>query len=92
MTDALMKHPFAITSKLPPEFGYSNAFASGTLNWELTESTTTSTGGGRMADDAVLKLVKELVSYTREDEDLVARQLQLKTLFSTIMTHPTFIS
>ena len=82
MTDALMKHPYAITSELPPEFGYPKAFASGTLNWELTESTTTSTGGGRMADDAVIKLVKELVSYTREDEDLVARQLQLKTIFS----------
>ena len=82
MADYPTKHPFAVTSKLSPEFGYPVAFATGSLSWELTESTTSSTGGGRMSDSAVLDQVKELVAFTRDDEDLVARQLLLRTIFS----------
>ena len=86
MTDA--RHPFAITTQLPPEFGYSKAFLAGSLPWELVESTTASTGGGRMSDNAIIKLVSELGDYTREDEDLAAREMQLKHLFSNHFDAP----
>ena len=81
-TDVQPRHPFAITSKLPPSFGYSKAFASGALRWELNTSTTSSTGGGRLADSAIRSLVADLGRYTKEGESVEARQVQLTSLYT----------
>ena len=84
MTDdvKVQLHPFAITAQLSKEFGYPKAFATSKLAWEFVDSTTSSAGGGRIADSNTLKLVGELGEQTRNGEPLEARLTQLKALFA----------
>ena len=75
-------HPFAITSALPPAFGYTKAFLDGDLQWAFDASTTASDGGGRLTNEAVRKLGLDLLAATTGGEALAARQTTLKAMFA----------
>ena len=72
------QHPFAITSELPDDFGYTAGFLNGTLKFDFTSST----GGGRHTAAAVVEKCAELGNLTRSGADLVARQEVLAAIYS----------
>jgi hypothetical protein len=70
-------HPFAITTKLPDDFGYSGEFINGELLWDSSATS----GGGRGKPAEVLELIAHLADLTRSGKPLEERQEVLASLF-----------
>ena len=73
-TTHIDEHPFAISSALDVNFGYTPEFITGKILWDPLATS----GGGRHAAEVTLAKLKELSSLTRDGAPLADRQVVLE--------------